>query len=322
MSDIVISQKVNEQSSTAKHTLGLRYEDPSTGKTYIYGVANGAIVSGKHCMFDHKVNKATDLMTAQNTRGTIVKANCAYTTAYYGWFEIRDPSNIMYEGFKKGGVCFGVTNTGLPTGTAGNVNGIITSDGNYFEYCIKGTQTILYPTWTLGTGLNIIFDQTADDGVELTNGVTSIARTAFVVGTSPAFHLRAKFTITDVSGTDDCAIGFRKAEAYQANLDDYDELFGINVIGGAIYKTAILNGAATDDDDTTNTWADAAEKTIEIKVSAAGVCTILIDGVAPVSAGTAHTFDAGEVVVPFFFVLNHTDLYDSIIFTGWEVGLD
>lgn len=319
---MITNQKTTEESSTAKHTLGMVYKNDATGRVYVYGVANGAIASGKTAVFDHSTNKATDCMTSQNSNGTLVKTGVAMTTAYYGWFEIKEPSKCLFENFKKGGVCFGVTNTGLPTGTAGNVNGIITPDGNFFEYCIKGTQTILYPTFTLGTSLNLLFDQTADDGVELTNGITSIGRCAFTVGTSGAFHLRAKFTITDVSGTDDCAIGFRKAEAYQANLDDYDEMFGINVIGGDINKTAILNGGATDDDDTTDNWADAAEHEIEIRVSAAGVCTILIDGVAPTSAGTAFTFDAGEVVVPFFFVLNHTDLYDSILFTAWECGLD
>ena len=234
----------------------------------------------------------------------------------------RTRLKIFLRTSKWGGVAGGVGNTGLPTGTAGDVNTLHTSLGNTFEYCIKGTQTILYPTWTLGTGLNILFDQTANDGIELTNGISSISRCAFTVGTSPAFHLRAKFTITDVSGTDDCAIGFRKAEAYQGNLDDYDELFGINVISGTIYKTAILNGGATDDDSTGDAWADAGAHEVEIKVSAAGVCTILIDGAAPTSSGTAFTFDSGEVVVPFFFVLNDTDLYDSIIFTAWEVGLD
>ncbi len=320
---MIRGQKSTEESATAKHTLGQRSIDSKTGKQYLYGIANGAIASGKTCVFDHSTNKATDCMTSQSAVGTLVKPNVAMTTAYYGWFEIKDPSKLIFENFKKGGVCSGTGNTGLPTGTAGNVNTLMTADGNMFEYCIKGTQTVLYPTWTLGTGLNVIFDQAAaDDGVELTNGITSTSRCAFTVGTSGAFHLRAKFTITDVSGTDDCAIGFRKAEAYQANLDDYDELFGVNVISGTIYKTAILNGGATDDDSTGDAWADAAAHEVEIRVSAAGVCTILIDGVAPTSSGTAFTFDTGEVVVPFFFVLNDTDLYDSIIFTAWECGLD
>jgi hypothetical protein len=319
---MIRGQKATEQSSTAKHSLGQRSIDTATGKQYIYGIANGAIASGKTCVFDHSTNKATDCMTAQNINGTLVKSCLAMTTAYYGWFEVKDPSKLLYENFVKGGVCFGVTNTGLPTGTAADVNGIITPDGNMFEYCVKGTQTILYPTWTIGTGLNFMFDATADDGAELTNGISSISRCAFTVGTSGAFHLRAKFSIADVSGTDDCAIGFRKAEAYQANLDDYDEMFGVNVISGNIYKTAILNGGATDDDDTTNNWADTEAHEIEIKVSAAGVCTILIDGAAPTSSGTAFTFDTGEVVVPFFFFLNDTDLVGAIQFTAWECGLD
>ena len=49
-----------------------------------------------------------------------------------------------------------------------------------------------------------------------------------------------KFAIADVSDTDDCAFGFRKVEAYQANIDDYDEMAALNVISGDIKIETIL----------------------------------------------------------------------------------
>jgi hypothetical protein len=62
--------------------------------------------------------------------------------------------------------------------------------------------------------------------------------------------------LSDVDGTDDCAIGWRKAEAYQAAIDSYDEMAAINVIAGAIKIETILNNGTTATTDTTDTIAD------------------------------------------------------------------
>ena len=111
---------------------------------------------------------------------------------------------------------------GAATGTAGDENIMCIGD-SMFEYHILGTQTILGPQ-LVAAGLDIGMDQTANDGVEITQGILARQKHAFTVGTDGAFYLKVKFTIADVSGTDDCAVGFRKAEAYQANIDDYDEM--------------------------------------------------------------------------------------------------
>lgn len=130
-----------------------------------------------------------------------------------------------------------------PVGTAGDEN-LLIFDDNIFEYHILGTQTIPAPVRS-ATGLNIGMDQTDDDGVEITQGILANSRSAFVVGTSKAFCLKVEIAIPDVTGTDDCAVGFRKVEAYQANIDDYDELAAINIISGAISTETILNDGAT-----------------------------------------------------------------------------
>jgi hypothetical protein len=123
-------------------------------------------------------------------------------------------------------------------------------------------------------------DQTDNDGVEITNGITARSRAAVAVGTSPAVYAKAKLKIGDVSGTDDLAFGFRKAEAYQANVDDYDEMACLNVISGNVVEETILNNAATSSTDTTLDWADGGEHTLEVYVSAAGVVTFKVDGTA------------------------------------------
>ena len=135
------------------------------------------------------------------------------------------------------------TPMGNPTGTAGDVN-TLQCGPMQLQYHVLGTQTILAGKRT-ATGWDMSQDQTDNDGAEHTTGCedpanTVISSTAdssrgtFKVGTDGPFGFALKMKITDVSGTDDCAVGFRKAEAYQANVDDYDEGAFVNVILGDI----------------------------------------------------------------------------------------
>ena len=207
-----------------------------------------------------------------------------------------------------------------PTGATGDENLMIFPDGT-LEWHVIVTQTILAPA-LVATGLNLGMDQTANDGIEVCPGILANNRLAFVVGTDPAFYARMKFSLADVSGTDDCAFGFRKAEAYQAAVDDYDEMAAFNVVAGAIKTETIINGAATVTTDTTNTWADTATHTLEVRVAVDGTVSYKIDGIEPlVTATTDFAFDAGEVVVPFFYYIHDTDICDTIILKEFECGL-
>jgi hypothetical protein len=204
-----------------------------------------------------------------------------------------------------------------PTGAGGDEN-IMTFPEGTLEWHVLGTQTILAPV-LIAAGLQVNQDATADDGIEICGGILACNKTSFVVGTDEAFYAKATFMITDITGTDDCAFGFHKVEAYQANIDDYDEMAVLNVISGNITIETILNAGTTSTTDTTNDWADLATHELEVRVSAAGVVTYKIDGVAPTTVA-AFTFDDGEVVTPFFFMLNHTDLAGNIVFSNFECG--
>ena len=207
---------------------------------------------------------------------------------------------------------------GAATGAAGDEN-VLQSGAASYTYHILGTQTILAPK--LGAaGLDINMDQTDNDGVELVPGtITSLSRYAFTVGTDATFEFRVKFSIADVSGTDDCAIGFRKAEAFQAAIDNYDEMAAMNVISGDIKIETILNGAATSTTDTTDNWADLATHELKVRVYKSGACQFFIDGAAP-TATAQFTFDAGEVVIPFIYFLNTTDIAGAVQIQELEVG--
>jgi hypothetical protein len=206
---------------------------------------------------------------------------------------------------------------GAATGSTGDVNVMLFPE-TAFEWHVKGTQTILAPVLT-ASGLDVAMDQTANDGIEITQGITARSPGCFVVGTDGAFHAKLKLKLADVSGTDDCAFGFRKAEAYQANLDDYDEMACLNVVSGDIKIETVLNNGATTTTDTTNNWADGETHTLEVLVSAAGVVTYKIDGAAP-GTTAAFTFDNGEALVPFFYFLHDSDVCDTIELQEWTCG--
>lgn len=169
------------------------------------------------------------------------------------------------------------------------------------------------------SGLDIGMTQTDDVGVELCPGILNSNHMAFKIGDVAAFFFRVRFSIADVSGTDDCAVGFRKAEAYQANIDDYADMAVLNVISGNITIETIVGGAATVSTDTTNNWLDTETHQLEVFVSNTGVVTYTIDNVAPIVTA-AYTFTDNLYVVPFMYFLNATDLAGAVVILEWECG--
>lgn len=240
---------------------------------------------------------------------------------------------------------------GAPTGAAGDVNVVNFFGGSNSLHCtqhIKGTQTILNGLYRVFTnakaGFDIIQDvAVADDGVEYDfggsyPGDTSGGRSqfAFTVGTDADFFAKLKFRIEDVSGTDDCAFGFRKLELGRGNLDDIDEMAALNVISGDVKVETILNNAATVTTDSLFNWADLGTHTLEVRVVGRRARyyingtelgnSVTVDGdgtaITPQATVTApsFSFDSGEVVIPFFFHLHDTDLTDNLFFKEFEVG--
>lgn len=227
-----------------------------------------------------------------------------------GLERLYDPCNLEPVSAAVGG--------GAATGTAGDEN-VMQLGPNSYEYSPKGTQTILAPK--LGAaGLDINMDQTDNDGIEIVPGSNSlISRYAYTIGTDKSFEFRLSFSIADVSGTDDCAMGFRKVQAYEANLDDYTDMAALNVISGDINIETILNDGATSTTDTTDNWADGETHELKVRVLSSGRVLFFIDGVAPTTTAS-FTFDSGDVVVPFFFFLNASDVAGAVQWQELEVG--
>lgn len=227
--------------------------------------------------------------------------------------------NYQYENWRQSPITAAKAG-GATSGTATNV---LYTPNLALEYEPLSTQTTLAPsivTVSEGvSGLDIGMTQTDDVGIELCPGIINSNHMAFKIGESAAFFFRVRFSIADVSGTDDCAIGFRKVEAYQANIDDYADMAVLNVISGDIKIETILSGAATVTTDTTDNWTDGQTHQLEVFVSNTGVVTYTIDNAAP-TVTAAYTFTDNLYVVPFFYFLNSSDLAGAVVILEWECG--
>jgi hypothetical protein len=213
--------------------------------------------------------------------------------------------------------CLDIGGVGACAGNAALTPCLCTLDNGVALLWVPLLQQDIAPDMDAG-GLDIGADQTDNDGAELVGGLGGASGRPFIIGTDPAFYFCATVTISDVSGSDDLHVGFRRAEAGTATFDNYNDLATIGSISGDIYIETILNNGTTTSTDTTDNWADAASKKLCTYVSAAGVVTYTINGAAPTTTA-AFTFDDGDPVVPFIHFLQASDLTDVTI-SLWEVG--
>jgi hypothetical protein len=221
-------------------------------------------------------------------------------------------------------ICTASVGYGNPTGSTGDVNVLMTPVALY-EYHIKGAgQTIVAPVWS-ASGLDIGLDATNDEGIEITNGITALSNSAFVIGTDRKFYARCQITMADVSVTDALYFGFRKTQAYQtavaSTYTDYACL-GINASAAtaAIKILTDVNNAGEAEVDTTDTWADGATKTFEVQVDEAGYARFLLNSAQPTVTYTGFQFDSGDTVIPFLFHLRASTAANAVNLKLWEVG--
>ncbi len=195
------------------------------------------------------------------------------------------------------------TTGAAPTGATSAVNVMALEDGVIMEQFIIGAgQTIIAPRMS-SSGLLTSLDLAATEGAEYNFGAAlSNSKHAYTIGTSPAFYIELAVTAADVGGLDPFVVGFRKAQANAATFTDYTDFATIGArattAADVIVIQTDLNNAGETITNTTDAWTDGQTKTLKVLVSAAGVVTYTIGGLAP-TVTAAFTFDTGDVVVPF-----------------------
>lgn len=202
---------------------------------------------------------------------------------------------------------------------------------------VESTGTALYNwPYASASGLEVpLLAANGSDGItscELTNGILATCPSAYTVGSflEDKIFFECKVLIDDISDLGQLFVGFRKAEAYQADPDAYDELAafhvgetGATVADGQINIAVILNDAATSYTDTTLTdWANDGHHTLRVEVSNNGICQFFYDGAVP-TVTKSFTFDAAEVLVPFMFletIAGSTNGDPGVSITHWKCG--
>lgn len=216
-----------------------------------------------------------------------------------------------------------LTTGAAPTGANGDVNIMMLQEGIAMEEFIIGTQTIIAPRMS-ANGLLASLDLTLAEGAEFNFGGARLnSRHVFKIGSSPAFFFELRFRIADMDGGDPYVFGFRKIEANNAVMANYTDYatIGMNAATTAtqIVTMTELNGGGQTITNTTDLWGgDGTTNTLTVLVSAAGVVTYLVNGLAP-TASAAYTFDTPDVVVPFIHLL-HSAAPSAVDLVSMRIG--
>ena len=176
------------------------------------------------------------------------------------------------------------------------------------------------------TGMNYEAGDTDNEGYQWVMSYPGSKGTegfdSFTIGTS-AFYAKLTWSIETVAVLDYNWFGFRlKSQASvaepRANATDY-AVIGPNA-GNISVETALNNTTATVL-DTTDDWGNGEIHQMEVYVGADGAATFKIDGNDPTVNTTTLTFDAGDVLTPWFVYMKNAGSAATCILRRLEVGL-
>jgi len=178
----------------------------------------------------------------------------------------------------------------------------------------SGVQTLALGAKLLGAnGVSVNSDNTQDEGYIFgpwfSDGTVTIPKrpgeNMFIAGSSPAFYCKAVFRVSDVTKLRDIAVGFAQCETSPATPLSWTELYAGGFNDDTLDDGSIVEHIATADTDAyADTGIDAANSTdidIEVRVSAAGVCSLIVAG--NVVTQTGKTFTSGLEVQPIIHIL-------------------
>lgn len=212
---------------------------------------------------------------------------------------------------------------GAATGTDGDENRVILEDG-LFEYHIIGTvgapELDIAGTIAAG-GLDVSMDAADAEGLEMTEGITARNKHSLVAQTDSGY-IEVKLYITDVSGCNDVAVGWRKVEGYEADIATYTDIYTLSATKGDVYIMTALNDATLIIDDTAINTANTTAITLKVVVATDGTVTSFVNGVDETEHQTEYTFDSGDVLVPFFYYLGNSDTPEGTYVMHWKCQKD
>ncbi len=300
--DDAIAQDMNFGTGAAQRNIIL---GNATGTTsVVVNIGTGAASFGANATVH-----TTTLGSTSGAADTIIQAGTGNITMT-GTIEQVNAKEVNVTGFditmlSSPTTCTSADTAGVATGATGNTNLLQFAQGIVMEQFIVGAgQTIIKPVMD-ASGLLCSLDLVATEGVEYNFGIArALSEYAFTIGTSAAFFFEVEMTVADVSGGLPYIIGFRKAEANNADYTAYTDYYSLGMITGTsaanVTITSELNGTGQNLQNSGDAWTggDGGTTTLRALVSAAGVCTATIDGAGP-STPLVYTFDNTDVVGPY-----------------------
>lgn len=267
--------------------------------------------------YDTRANLAADSSRTEGTLGCAEDTNSCYAWMGSEWLPL-DPRTPEFtvnftEGANKAIQLMRATGVAYVS-TAAVLNYI------YYGKHIFGFMPIVDAGDTVpaadATGLDITAGNvTNNDNEEIFTGTLGTTGRPFIVGTDPAFKFCATMSVADVSGSDLMACGFRTPDPATVAIASYTDYCAVGHASGNYFTHDKTNGL---DDSASDVIADTESDVWCTLVSAAGVCTYTVDGVAVSSPG-AHTIPDGLLVIPFCTVLHDADGADDTLITKWDV---
>lgn len=195
-----------------------------------------------------------------------------------------------------------------------------------FEQYNTTVSTNIAPSMsaTAGRGLNIDnITGAVSKSIEITEGNNVNSKNAFVIGTSAAFYVKAGFTIVTLADIADLYVGFREVQTYQATIPagytDYATI-GVHGATGEIQTQTQVGSGGNIIHDTTQAITAATNFTVEVLVSATGVVTYLLNGVAPTSVA-AYTFTSAITVIPYIIYTTPAGGHAEVDLGSYVCGL-
>jgi len=210
---------------------------------------------------------------------------------------------------------------------AGDELALRSAKGNPFEAHVVTVESTGTALWNLpfvsASGLELNLDiLDGINAIEISNGILSTSRSAMTVGQN-RWMAEAKIKVDTIANVGEMWFGLRKAEAYQADPDNYDEMacfnIGQGVNTGAIEIHTILNNGATSETASGATaLVDGDDKTFRIVCNVDGKIECYING-ERVASSVSFAFDASEVVVPFLHCTAVTG-DPGVSISSWKIG--
>ena len=227
---------------------------------------------------------------------------------------------------------------GIPLAISGNVEQKLldgTDDDRFIHYHDSGlvvygnyvgTNTVDVPPGN-ASGVQYSMTDTNDIGCQWTVGPFLAGglegKDIFTVGSTalpkPAFYFKVHMDLPDVSGTDDCHVGFRlQSDAVETTGVGYTDFASINIDGGTVKLETNNDGGGATTANSEGTIADSGSDGdgfhwYEVRVSKAGLVSFYMDNAQLTTNDPSYSFDVGDIVTPWFYFRNAATLTDCII---------